>query len=244
MHRANSSHRSVVLWGVAVMLLYLLVAWASVQAGLVARSPLYDGLAGIPAYRWINPPEERLEDNEVPEAETFQVSVATSGQADPGSVTTSDGQFTLTFNYLPPAPAPYSFTLSMSPLDPAELAPAPPGQYFDGNAYRLEALDPSGNPIEGNFTSILRFSVHAPLILELQDGRWTPLPDPLMTDSDLQVSADVAANGTYTTAGLGTRPPEIVNRSSPFEWTGTIVGSFGLLLLIAAAVIAVRRRNA
>ncbi len=70
------------------------VAWVSVQVGLVSRSPLYDGLAEIPPYRWVQPPPERQGNNEVPEPESFEVQISTSGQADPGSVTTSDGRHT------------------------------------------------------------------------------------------------------------------------------------------------------
>jgi hypothetical protein len=231
--------------GLALAVAYLVVAWISVEAGLVARSPLYDGLGGIPAYRWINPPEERVDDNETPEPEEFKVQVATSGQADPGSVTTGDGQATMTFNYLPGAAEPYSFTLSMTPLDPATLAPPPDGFYFDGNAYRIDAIDDrTGQPVEGNFTTILRFSVHAPQVLALKDTVWEPMPDPLMTDADLQVSVDTPANGTFVPAGTGTRPPEVVRGGESFPWISTVLGLVGLVLLFAAAIIAVRRRNA
>lgn len=64
-----ASNRRLVVQGLAVMLAYLLIAWASVQAGLVSRSPLYDGLANIPPYRFVNPPDEREGNNEVPEAD-------------------------------------------------------------------------------------------------------------------------------------------------------------------------------
>lgn len=193
----------------------------------------------------MNPPPEREGENVVPRAEEFKVQVSTAGQADPGSVTTSDGQATLTFNYLPPTPEPTSFTLEMTPLDPAELAPVPEGFYFDGNAYRLKAIDDAtGAPVEGSFTSILRFSVHAPQVLTLENGAWTPLADPLMTDADLQVSADTPANGIFVPAGTGTRPPEVVRGEEPFPWVSTIIGTTGLLLLVGAGVMAFRRRNA
>jgi hypothetical protein len=231
--------------GLALVLAYLMVAWASVAAGLVGRSPLYDGLADIPLYRWVNPPSEREGDNETPRAEEFDVIVSTSGQADPGSVTTSDGQMTLTFNYLPPAPDPYEIAVTMTPRDPADLAPPPTGYYFDSNAYELKTQDKSsGAPVDGNFTSIMRFSVHGPQILSLKDGAWTPLPDPLLTDADLQVSAETPANGTFVAAGTGTRPPEDTNRGESFPWFSTIVGTLGLLLLFAAAIVAYRRRKA
>lgn len=238
------ARRRLTVQGLALVLLYLLVAWVSVQTGLVSRSPLYDGLAGIPLYRWVDPPPERLEGNEVPEPETFDVSVATSGQADPGSVTTADGQMTLTFNYLPPAPEPYEIELSMTPKDPAEIAPVPEGLYFDSNAYELTAIDSNtGAPVDGSFTAIMRFSVHGPQILSLRDGTWTPLPDPLLTDADLQVSAETQANGTYVAAGTGIRPPEDTNRGESFPWFSTIIGTIGLLLLFAAAFVAWRRRS-
>ena len=172
------------------------------------------------------------------------VSVSTAGQADPGSVTTSDGQMTLTFNYLPPAAEEYNVTVKMTPVDPATVAPVPNGYFFDGNAYKLESLDDvTGAPVDGNFTSIMRFSVHGPQILSFVDGAWTPLPDPLMTDADLQVSAETPANGIYVPAGTGTRPPEVVVTEA-FPWLSTIIGTIGLLLLIAAGVVAFRRRKA
>lgn len=240
----QAARRKLAVQGLALVLLYLLVAWVSVQAGLVSRSPLYDGLSNIPLYRWVNPPPERVEGNETPRAETFDVSVATSGQADPGSVTTADGQMTLTFNYLPPAPEPYEIELSMTPKDPAELAPVPEGLYFDSNAYELTATNSNtGAPVDGSFTAIMRFSVHGPQILSLRDGVWTPLPDPLLTDADLQVSAETQANGTYVAAGTGTRPPEDTNRGESFPWFSTIIGTIGLLLLFAAAFVAWRRRS-
>lgn len=240
-----SSNRRLAAQGLAVVIAYLLVAWASVQAGLVSRSPLYDGLSDIPLYNWVNPPPEREGDNVIPRPETFNVVVSTSGQADPGSVTSADGQMTLTFNYLPPAPQPYGIDLSMTPLDPAEVAPVPDGLYFDSNAYELKATDSqSGAPVEGSFTAIMRFSVHGPQILSLQEGAWVPLPDPLLTDADLQVSAETPANGTFVAAGTGTRPPEDTNRGEEsFPWFSTIIGTLGLLLLLAAGVVAYRRRT-
>lgn len=239
-----SPRQKVAAQGAALMIVYLLVAWASVASGLVSRSPLYDGLGSIPAYRWINPPEERQGDNERPRPEEFMVSVSTAGQADPGSVTTSDGQMTLTFNYLPPAAEEYNVTVKMTPVDPATVAPVPNGYYFDSNAYRLESLDDvTGAPVDGNFTSIMRFSVHGPQILSFKIGAWTPLPDPLMTDADLQVSTETPANGTYVAAGTGTRPRAIV-ATEAFPRFSTILGTIGLLLLIASAVVAFRRRKA
>lgn len=243
MHIFLSPRKKIAAQGAALVLAYLIVAWASVAAGLVSRSPLYDGLAGIPPYRWVNPPEERKDNNEKPQDEEFIVKVSTSGQADPGSISTSDGQMTLTFNYLPPVAEEYDFTLSITPLDPETLAPPPEGYYFDSNAYRLEATeDLFGAAVEGSFTSIMRFSVHGPQILALEDGAWTPVADPLMTDADLQVSADTSANGTYVAAGTGTRPPEQISTES-FPWVSTVIGSVGLLLLLGAGGLAFVRRK-
>lgn len=160
-------------------------------------------------------------------------------------MTTADGQMTLTFNYLPPTPEPYAFNLSMTPLDPAKVAPAPYGFYFDSNAYELKAVDgKTGAPVDGNFTAILRFSVHGPQILTLKDGDWTPLADSLFTDADLQVSAETPANGTFVAAGTGQRPLVDTNRGESFPLFNAIIGSIGLLLIVTAAIIAIRRRNA
>ncbi len=67
----------------------------------------------------------------------------------------------------------------MTPVDPAELAPAPERMYFDADAYRLRAVNTrTGAPVDGSFTPILRFSVHGPLILALdaRPGHRSPSP--------------------------------------------------------------------
>lgn len=242
--RSRQPSRRPLIAGIALVLAYLVVAWVSVQAGLVLRSPLYDGLFSHPPYRWVSPPEERVDNNEPPVPDEFEVQVSTSGQADPGSVTTNDGQHTLTFNYLPPAPQPYTFTISMTPRDPQDFAPPPPGFYFDSNAYELESRRAdTGEPIDGHFTSIMRFSALAPQMLELQDGEWTVLPDPLYTEADHQVSADTPASGVFVAAGTGIRPPEEVGGLNPFALAQVAVGVLGLGLLLAGAVVALRRRD-
>lgn len=201
--RQNNSR--LVAAGLLCALGYLAVAWTSISLGWISSRPLYDGLTPLPPYRWVDPPVERVSDNQVPGVERFAVRVKADGGADPASVTTSDGQTTMTFDLITPIEG-ESFEVVVTPLAPQTLAAAPADGYFDGNAYRYEALYAgTQTPVKGSFTVVTRFSVHARQVLTLREGAWDSLFRPFATPIDQQVSARTSSMGTFVAASKGTR---------------------------------------
>jgi hypothetical protein len=132
----------------AVILAYIAGAYVSGRLSPAARRPLLDGLAPAAPYRWVNPPA-RVAGNRPPTPATFTLDVGANGVAG-GAFTTPDAQVTaiVPSAAVPSARGQRSVRLSLSPLDPAELAPPPPGRVLLGNAVRIEAsYEPSGDPV-------------------------------------------------------------------------------------------------
>jgi hypothetical protein len=228
--------RRLIAWGLAACLAYLGVVSVSLSMGWIASRPLYDGLVPLPPYRWVNPPAERTQDNQAPQAETFKVRLAPEGLADPASVTTSDGQATVTFDHISPVEG-ESFVVTVTPQDPAQVAGPPQGSYFDSNAYKVEAAyEGSQAAVQGSFTIILRYSVHARQMFALKGGAWEALFQPLVTPIDLQVVARTPEGGTFVASGEGTRPPTGAEHgnlpgsqtgSAPYRWVNAPSGRAG-----------------
>jgi hypothetical protein len=214
--------RRQIAWGLAASLAYLGVVSVSLSMGWIASRPLYDGLVPLPPYRWVNPPAERTGDNQAPQAETFKVRLTPEGLADPASVTTSDGQATVTFDHIAAIEG-ESFVVTITPQDPSQIADPPEGSYFDSNAYKVEAgFEGSQAPVGGSFTVILRYSVHAREMFALKQGAWEALFQTLVTPIDLQVVARTPVVGTFVASGKGTRPPTgAEHRNVPGSQTGT-----------------------
>jgi hypothetical protein len=228
--------RRLIAWGLAISLVYLGVVAVSISLGWIASRPLYDGMVPLPPYRWINPPAEREQDNQAPQAETFQVRMTPEGLTDPVSVTTSDGQATVTFYLITPVKG-ESFVVTVTPQDPAQVAGAPEGSYFDGNAYKVEgAYEGSLAPLEGSFSIVLRYSVHARRMLALKDSAWEALFQPLVTPIDLQMIARTPVLGTFVASGEGVRPatgaphdeaPSSQATVEPYRWVKPPPGRAG-----------------
>jgi hypothetical protein len=225
--------RDLLIGGLVAALLYIAAAWASVAGGWMISQPLYDGLATLPPYRWVNPPQERVKNNEVPKTERVKVRVD-KGVADPSSVATSDAQAILTFDNIPRGSSD-SFTVVLTPVDPAKLAPVPKGGYFDGNAYRIEGTyDATKAPVPGPFTLILRYSVHARRILKLEDGTWMRQRFAHFTQANQQVDVKTEQLGTFVVAGTGKRPRE----QNPYR--GPLI-EIGMMVALVVGLLAVPR---
>jgi hypothetical protein len=191
--------------GVAVAVLYLAVA------ALVPQPPhgrvLFDGLTPQPPYRWVRPPAGRAGDNEPPRPYATVLPLTPAGSV-PAEFATDDLQATLTLpaSVVAPRAGETKARVTLTPLDPAALAPPPDGRHFDGNAYRLEAVyDSSGAPVHltGPITVVLRYAVHAATILRLDRAddkpAWVKVPTTVFTGSQEDL-AHSDRLGTFVTS--------------------------------------------
>lgn len=187
--RRRARRRRTLAPGVLLSALYVAVA------AFVLHAPhgrlLLDGLVPQPPYRWVHPPAGVAGDNEPPQPSSTVLSLTAAGSA-PAEFATDDLQATLTLpaNVVPARAGETKARVTLTPLDPATLAPAPSGRRFDGNAYRLEAVySSSGAPVQltGPVTVVLRYAVHATTILRLDraddKAAWVRLPTTVYTGS-------------------------------------------------------------
>ena len=189
-----------VTWGVTAALAYIgavAVAWP------VPVRLLYDGLAPLPPYRWVHPPAERASDNQAPQLGTGTITFGPSGSR-AAEVATGDDQALVTFpqSVIAPRSGAPSVKVVITPLDPATVAPAPNGQRFDGNAYRIEAnYATSAEPVilSGPVTVVLRYPVHGTLVCRFTDPGWKTLPTNRF-DGSQQVLANSDGLGIFVAA--------------------------------------------
>ncbi len=181
---------------------------ALLYVGVVALYPVpirlvYDGLAPLPPYRWVHPPGERARDNHPPLPGTGTITFGPLGSR-PAEVATGDDQALVTFpeGVIPLRAGETSVRVAITPLDPAAVAPPPGGQRFDGNAYRMEAIYATSAvtaALAGTVTVVLRYPVHATLILRSMDPAWKALPTTRF-DASQQVLANSDVLGIFVAA--------------------------------------------
>lgn len=168
----------IFVWGGAVAL-YVVTASMSVLWGLGSIRVLYDGLAPLLPYRWSHPPLELARDNQPPERGEGTLPLTTGSP--PGPMTTGDGQASVIFDentVLPPGTE-SALRVSIDPLDPETVAPAPPGTRFDSNAYRIDArYAASLKPVmmRAPATIVLRYATGATRMMQADGPGWTVLP--------------------------------------------------------------------
>ena len=140
--------RTALLAGIGIAVLYLAGAALSGRASPLTRRPLLDGLAPPVPYRWVKPPPDLAASNKPPASLRASVKLTATG-SQIGAFATSDGQFNLVLSEgaVPARAGQTSVAVSIDPVDPATLGPAPPGLIVAGNAYRIQAAyRPSGGP--------------------------------------------------------------------------------------------------
>lgn len=238
------------LAGVALALAYLAGAAVSGRQSPLARRPLLDGLAPPPPYHWVKPPPEMAAANKPPSGVKSVVRLTANG-SEVSAVSTDDGQASLVLeaNAVPPSPGQREVVVTIEPVDPAALAPAPPGMVLAGNAYRIRlAYRPSGKPatLGGRATVVLVFpllpipvsSLFDYAVLSSAGGRaWTRQPSSA-TPGSHQVGAVLPAPG-YVVAAV---PPASADAGPAPNRIPLIVGLVGLGVLTAMAAVALARR--
>jgi hypothetical protein len=131
-----------------IVLAYLGGAYVSGRLSPASRRPLLDGLAPSAPYRWVKPPPG-VAGNKPPTPATFTIEILANGVPG-GAFTTPDAQVTaiVPSKAIPPSPGQRSVRVSLTPVDPAGLAPPPPGRILLGNAVRIAATyEPGGDPV-------------------------------------------------------------------------------------------------
>jgi len=221
-------------WGAAAAALYL-AAGAYVWPGIPVRL-LYEGEAPPLPYRWVRPPANLPEPNQRPESGSGTIPFTPDGSQS-ASILTDDGQAAVIFRSgaIVPRAGVTSAAVTIIPLDPARVAPAPPGLRFDGNAYRMEAVYRGGTPITlaKPVTAVLRYPRHARMLLRSTGGGWSPLDAHLVAGA-LQVFASTDRLGVFVAAG-----PAV---SGGIPWPAVATGA-AVVGVVLAAITALRRRR-
>jgi hypothetical protein len=222
-------------WGLAAVLLYLVVApavWRAVPARL-----LYEGEAPPAPYRWVHPPPELARDNQAPTGGTGQIGLNPTGSGS-ASILTDDAQAGVIFPHdtVAPRTGVTAAVVRITPVDPATVAPPPAGLVFDGNGYRVEAAYQSDGPIvlRRPVTPVLRYPRHATVLLRWSNGTWTPL-DTKRVQAALQIFAASDRLGVFVAA----RPAAAAGSWLPYA----LVGLAALLAAAAAAVLLWKRQT-
>jgi hypothetical protein len=141
--------RRMVALGTGILVLYLGAAALTLGSGHLRFLPLFDTGQVPVAYEWVKPPPQFAAGNVVPKPKTIPVAFS-GGHSASAVPAATDGQF---YMNIPPdaiaLPSPdTAAAITISPLDPATLAPLPGGLSADGNAYRAQLVgQPSLRPI-------------------------------------------------------------------------------------------------
>jgi hypothetical protein len=122
----------------------------------------------------------------------------------------------------------------ITPVDPATVAPPPPGTAFDGNGYRVEAAYQHDGPIalRRSVTPVLRYPRHATVLMRWAEGKWTAL-DTKRVQAALQIFAASDRVGVFVAA----RPT-----GGGASWLPYGAGAAALVIAAAVAFLIRRRR--
>jgi hypothetical protein len=242
--------RAAMLAGIGIAVLYLAGAALSGRASPLTRRPLLDGLAPPVPYRWVKPPPDLAASNKPPASLRASVKLTATG-SQIGAFASSDGQINLVLSEgaVPARAGQTSVAVSIDPIDPATLGPAPPGLLVAGNAYRIQAAyRPSGARIDalggrssvGLVYPLLATAIANPsghLVLASANGRgWQQLQS-TDTPGTHQVSAGLATTG-YVMAAV---PPAGPGGGGNGRGRVLLLAGGVAVLLVVAAVLARRR---
>jgi hypothetical protein len=245
--------RTAVLAGIGIAVLYLAGAALSGRASPLTRRPLLDGLAPPVPYRWVKPPPDLAPGNKPPASLRASVKLTPTG-SQIGAFATSDGQVNLVLSEgaVAARTGQTLVAVSIDPVDPATLAPAPPGLTVAGNAYHIQAAyRPSGARIDtlggrssvGLVYPLLTTAIANPsghLVLASTDGRsWQRLQS-TDTPGTHQVSAPLGTTG-YVMAAV---PPAGPGGGGGNGRGRVLLLAGGVAVLLVLAALLARRRLA
>ena len=239
----TGSSRRALASGLALVVVWSVLAAWSGHLSPLARLPLLDGLGPAAPYRWVSPPPDLAADNQPPSSGEFTLELGDKGVR--GQVLiTSDNQVTVIVadGAIAPREGETGVRLTVEPLDPGAL-PAPGGGLVTfGNAYALRAsYEPSGTPVKelsGEIDLILLYpvtpDVHAAtheLLRSATGTSWRALES---TDSvaQQQAQARIPGLGTFVVAGVPAPSP-----IAPVETGGGGTNTTAIVLLVLAGCV-------
>jgi hypothetical protein len=227
--------------GLAAAGLLVAAALAVSGPGRVHRG-LYDGVSPLPPYQWVHPPRELARDNRPPQPGRATRDLDPGGRS-PGAVATGDAQCTVIFNEgsVFAGPQGRTITATITPLDPASIAPAPAGTRFDGNACRFEAVyGKTGTEPQYRrpVTVILRYASGGAQIAQAVPGpppAWELIRTQRYAGHLQLLVADVPALGTFAPVAPAGTP-----YTAPTPWATYAVA---VAAAVFVALLLLRRRR-
>ena len=234
-------------WGVALVLLYLVVVGVRYGPEIAPGRLILDGVAPLTPYRWLHPPSELARGNQLPAAGAATLAFGPSGFL-AASVATDDGQATISLNdnVIGPQAGETSVRVMITPIDPASVAPPSPDMRFDGNAYRFSAvytLSDRPAQLQKPVTIVLRYATAATQMSRATTvgSNWSTIKSTNYPGSLQVLVADSETLGIFTT--LAPRGLAYVHRTSWWVYAAVAGAPIAALLIGFLPRMLSRRRR-
>jgi hypothetical protein len=213
--------------------------------------PLYDGFAPPPRYRFVNPPPSLADGNKVPVPTRTVVRLEAGGSVAARAAADDDQLVVdLPSGAVPAAPPNTTAQATITPLDPATLAPLPEGASPEGNAFRVDIVylpDASRSAaLAVPIAAVLTVPHAAGKVFASSDGRsWTELP--MARLESRRVSFRLTSPGyVLPSTGPSGVAPDVRSTPNLLRTAAVAVGTvlaIGLLVLVPVGVRHRIRRN-
>jgi hypothetical protein len=241
--------RRALLSGVGAAVAYVALAAISGHLSPLARRPLLDGFVAPPPYRWVSPPPSLASGNKRPSVGSFTVDFSAQTGSQAGVFSTNDLQASIVLadGAFPPAAGQSSIHLTITPMTPSAVGPAPAGMVIAGNVYRFQAvLQPSGqeettiassSQLVLAYPSIPNPSTSRHTLLSSADGKsWQSVGGSIDTIAQQQVLAKVRMLGFYAVGATPGKGGASVPGGSAGRLITTIL-VIGLVVAIAFFIV-------
>jgi hypothetical protein len=212
--------------------------------------PLYEGFTPPSTYHWVNPPRIFAAGNQKPGVTRATVKLGPQGSLATG-ISTDDAQLVLGLaaGAVAPHGSDTSVAVTITPVDPGELAPLKAPYRANGNAYLIAmAYQPSRAPVpalaDPGASMVLVTPEVGPNLFTTTSARgpWTAVASHAVPPTDLTLGASVKVPGYYL-AGTTLPPPVFHHGSSVHTVEVSVAVGVLAVLVIGAGVVFSRRRR-